>query len=131
MRHFTSRQSVTFAVLLTAMLSAQSVSAQEYSALNTAIKYAEVAATVANKVTSQLNNFDAAVANIDLLLQEANVKRFDAEVAAAVAKKMASQLNNVDAVVAKIDLILQEANVKRFDESVKNAEQCVENSECF
>jgi len=92
MRHFTSRQSVTFALLLTAMLSAQSVSAQEYSALNTAIKYAEVAATVTNKVASQLNNFDA--------------------------------------VVAQIDLILQEAHVKRFDESVKHAEQCVENSEC-
>ena len=93
MRHFTSLQSVTFAVLLTAVLSAQSVSAQESPALNTAIKYAEVAATVVNKVASQLNNFDAAV--------------------------------------AKIDLILQQANVKRFDESVKNAEQCVENSECF
>ncbi len=92
MRHFTARKSATFALLLTAMFSAQSVSAHEYPTLNAAIKYAEVAATVANKVASQLSNLDAAV--------------------------------------AKIDFMLQEANVKRFDESVKDAEQCIENAEC-
>jgi hypothetical protein len=77
MRHFTARKSTPFALALTAMLFAQSVSAHEYPALNAAIQYAEVAATVANKVASQLSNFDAAVAKIDVMLQAAEVKRFD------------------------------------------------------
>ena len=80
MRHFTARKSTTFALVLTAMFFAQSVSAHEYPAVNAAIKYAEVAAAVANKVASQLINLDAAVAKIDSILQEANVKRFDESV---------------------------------------------------
>lgn len=80
MRYFTARKSTTVALVLATIFVAQSVSAHEYPALNTAIKYAEVAAAVANKVTIQLSNLDAAVAKIDLILQEADRKRFDENV---------------------------------------------------
>lgn len=83
MRNFNSRKSffgksVTGAVLLAALLSAQSASAQEQSALTAAFKYAEVAIVLADKVAISLNNVEAAVEKIDLMLQEVNMQRFDA-----------------------------------------------------
>lgn len=80
MRHFITGKSATLALVLTSMFSAHSVGAQEYPALNAALHYAEVAAAIANQVTVQLSNLDAAVAKIDLILQDADMRRFDESV---------------------------------------------------
>jgi tetratricopeptide (TPR) repeat protein len=90
MRSSTSRQSlvgqsVLYAFLLKAMLSALSVSAHEYTALIDAKKYAEVETAVAAKLAIEPNNADALVASIDLILHEGNIKRFDGAI------KMAEQ----------------------------------------
>ncbi len=82
MRNVTSRksvvgQAVACAVLLTAMLGLQSVNAHQYTALIDAKKYAEVETAVAAQLAIEPNNADALVANIDLILLEGNVKRFD------------------------------------------------------
>ncbi len=82
MRNLISRksvvgQAVACALLLTAMSGLQSVQAHEYSALLDAKKYAEVETAVAAKLAIEPNNADALVGNIDLILLEGNIKRFD------------------------------------------------------
>lgn len=70
-------QSVTFAVLLTAMSGLQSANAHEYTTLLDAKKYAEVETAVAAKLAIEPTNADALLGNIDLILLEGNIQRFD------------------------------------------------------
>lgn len=82
MRHFSFcrpklTQSIKVALLLTASIGISTVKAHEYSALIDAKKYAEVESAVAAKLASEPNNADALLANIDLILLEGNIKRFD------------------------------------------------------
>lgn len=70
-------QSVACALLLPALLGLPSVKAHEYTALIDAKQYAEVKTAVAAKLAIEPNNADALVANIDLILLEGNIKRFD------------------------------------------------------
>lgn len=73
---FVSR-SVACALLLTAFSGLQPVKAHQYSMLLDAKKYAEVETAVAAKLALEPNNADALVANIDLILLQGNIKRFD------------------------------------------------------
>ena len=82
MRNITVRKSVVgqvvaCALLLTVVSGLQSVQAHGYSALLDAKKYAEVETAVAAKLAIEPNNADALVGNIDLILLEGNIKRFD------------------------------------------------------
>lgn len=71
------RQAVACALLLSALSGLQSVQAHEYSAQLDANKYAEVETAVAAKLAIEPNNADALVANIDLILLQSNITRFD------------------------------------------------------
>jgi len=70
-------RSVACALLLSAISGLQPVKAHQYSAQLDAKKYAEVETAVAAKLAIEPNNADALVANIDLILLQSNIKRFD------------------------------------------------------
>ncbi len=70
-------QAVVCALLLSATSGLPSANAHEYSAQLDAKKYAEVETAVAAKLAVEPNNADALVANIDLILLQSNIKRFD------------------------------------------------------
>lgn len=70
-------RAVACALVLSAVSSLQPVNAHQYSALLDAKKYAEVETAVAAKLAIEPNNADALLANIDLILLQSNIKRFD------------------------------------------------------
>lgn len=78
-------RAVACALILSAVSSLQPVNAHQYSALLDAKKYAEVETAVSAQLATEPNNADALLANIDLILLQSNIKRFDE------AAKMAEQ----------------------------------------
>lgn len=70
-------RAVACALILSAVSSLQPVNAHQYSALLDAKKYAEVETAVSAQLATEPNNADALLANIDLILLQSNIKRFD------------------------------------------------------